>query len=50
MAKQRKRTLARKVAKGGNAPSEKSRYGRKYAYRKTHGGWGFDYSEPKPWK
>lgn len=31
-------------------PGGKSNYARKYAYLVAHGGWGFDYAEPKPWK
>lgn len=27
-----------------------SQYARKKAYLNSHGGWGFDYDEPKPWK
>lgn len=31
-------------------PGAKSPYAKKEAYLNTHGGWGFDYPEPKPWK
>jgi hypothetical protein len=31
-------------------PSGESKYGRKRRYLDREGGWGFDYSEPKPWK
>jgi hypothetical protein len=30
--------------------SGNSRYGRKRAYLNSHGGWGWEYPEPKPWK
>lgn len=32
------------------APSGNSRYGRKRAYLLRHGGWGFEYAAPKPWR
>lgn len=39
---------ARKAAEM-NHPSGESRYGRKKAYLKANGGWGWQYSFPKPW-
>lgn len=35
---------------GMQRPGGSSRYGRKSRYLKTHGGWGFEYFEPKPWR
>ena len=30
-------------------PGKLSRYAKKVAYLKVHGGYGFDYPKPKPW-
>jgi hypothetical protein len=31
-------------------PGRKSRYGQKHEYLHKHGGWGWEYATPKPWK
>lgn len=36
--------------KTGDKPKGKSTYARKAAYLRAHGGWGFEYAAPKPWK
>lgn len=28
----------------------KSKYAAKAAYLRTHGGWGWEYPQPKPWR
>ena len=33
----------------GEKPSGESRYARKAEYCRTHGVWGFEVPEPKPW-
>ena len=43
---QRKAAKARSMKHGGH----KSNYARKHEFLLAHGGFGFEYSEPKPWK
>ena len=53
MSKRRTAMFAAKKARkeqGQLSPGHKSRYAKKKAYLTKHGGWGFDYPEPKPWK
>lgn len=49
--KQRERAKRRAAKAAAMAqPGYESNYARKSKYLTRHGGWGFDYPDPKPWK
>lgn len=48
-AKDKAAKKARK-AKAMRNPSFESKYGRKKKFLAREGGWGWEYTEPKPWK
>ena len=43
-------TRLRRKKKRDKSLKDKSNYKKKREYLKSHGGWGMDYKEPKPWK
>lgn len=45
----RRQALKQSKEAAQHTPSGNSRYGRKSAYLAKHGGWGFEYTAPKPW-
>ncbi len=51
MNKTRKKQQESKEQRGARmvASGKESRYARKAAYLKKHGGWGWEYAIPKPW-
>lgn len=48
--KRRKLTLRQKQSAGRGTKLKRSNYARKREYLVKHGGFGFEYAEPKPWK